>query len=544
MLVQGRVASPPSQEALPNVAPEAATSAPSESEPDISEEDALTLWALTMPRPEDFGSPSRDRIELLRQQLLTAEACSWPLRADAEGIRQTGLAASIRMSLRRLLALETEDLLHAGDGAGNSGAAGLAVPAPDPRNPVDYLAWAIAVARAESSAAASLLDAAIHAGAGSGPSDLVDNALRNDAEALSSPEIEDWVEANREAIESLLTVGRHDSYGIQFQSQDDSLLGITYDLGALFHVAKAAILDGRLMVRDGAVQPGLDRFVDVLVAAPRIGRGPSALTDLAAIAIRFEASQALLDAFAADVDQQFDYAQLAERLQHEVIELRPAAEAIQYDRATVLDEIQRAYRYDDESGGAIVAPDAADRLAHDYRPAVLFMIRTHLSEVGFESLQRQANAIYDELTRAARLPYPDARPLIDAFEARVDDPDFTAGNLLIRPLIASFAPRLVHLAPSGQLHRRALLVVTNLRAYRKAHGQYPDDLAALGIDTTDPFSNRPLRYRCEGDDFILYTVGPNGTDDGGRHGSTWDEGDFRYWPRPGRPLRSRASESP
>jgi hypothetical protein len=68
-------------------------------------------------------------------------------------------------------------------------------------------------------------------------------------------------------------------------------------------------------------------------------------------------------------------------------------------------------------------------------------------------------------------------------------------------------------------------VVFALAAYRADRGAYPADLAALvpkylPTMPEDPFSGGPLRYKREESGFLLYSVGPNGNDDGGR---TWGD---------------------
>ena len=53
--------------------------------------------------------------------------------------------------------------------------------------------------------------------------------------------------------------------------------------------------------------------------------------------------------------------------------------------------------------------------------------------------------------------------------------------------------------------------------YKKEHGAFPRDLQALGAqDLVDPFTGKPLVYRPEPNGFLLYSVGPDLTDDGGR----------------------------
>ena len=71
-------------------------------------------------------------------------------------------------------------------------------------------------------------------------------------------------------------------------------------------------------------------------------------------------------------------------------------------------------------------------------------------------------------------------------------------------------------------------VVFALAAYRADHGAYPAELAALvpkylPTVTEDPFSGGPLRYRRDGPGYVLYSVGMNGKDDGGR--AYWDHRD-------------------
>ncbi len=60
-----------------------------------------------------------------------------------------------------------------------------------------------------------------------------------------------------------------------------------------------------------------------------------------------------------------------------------------------------------------------------------------------------------------------------------------------------------------------------LERARMANGQYPDDLNSLSPKfissvPNDPIQNGPLHYRRDQDGFTLYSVGWNGTDDGGK----------------------------
>jgi hypothetical protein len=68
---------------------------------------------------------------------------------------------------------------------------------------------------------------------------------------------------------------------------------------------------------------------------------------------------------------------------------------------------------------------------------------------------------------------------------------------------------------------RLLAAELALRCYRSKHGQPParlDDLvpALLKRVPLDPFSNRPMIYRPQGTNWLLYSVGTDGVDDGGK----------------------------
>jgi hypothetical protein len=93
------------------------------------------------------------------------------------------------------------------------------------------------------------------------------------------------------------------------------------------------------------------------------------------------------------------------------------------------------------------------------------------------------------------------------------------------------------------------VAVLACQAWRAAHGRYPDTLAALVPDILpalpqDPFSGAAIKYRLDGHHYVLYCVGPERQDHGGRppvtktevHGNTttyWENerGDY-VWGRP------------
>jgi hypothetical protein len=75
-------------------------------------------------------------------------------------------------------------------------------------------------------------------------------------------------------------------------------------------------------------------------------------------------------------------------------------------------------------------------------------------------------------------------------------------------------------------------------AYKARHGAYPERLEqALPQPPLDPFSDQPVRYRREGEGFVVYSVGPHGDNEGRETAAGAEEQvRFRYpAPPPRRP---------
>jgi hypothetical protein len=73
----------------------------------------------------------------------------------------------------------------------------------------------------------------------------------------------------------------------------------------------------------------------------------------------------------------------------------------------------------------------------------------------------------------------------------------------------------------------------DLKLYRRAHGAYPAALAGTGLPAQeDVFAGKALHYRRQGQGFIVWSVGPNLKDDGGkppaRSGDIDKEGDLLW----------------
>jgi hypothetical protein len=101
-----------------------------------------------------------------------------------------------------------------------------------------------------------------------------------------------------------------------------------------------------------------------------------------------------------------------------------------------------------------------------------------------------------------------------------------SANLAVAPPFArqtwqwiGFAKRF-RLFQLGQARMRCTAVALALERYRLARGAWPAALADLPPEllpsvSLDPFDGKPLRYRRLADGVVVYSVGPDGADDGG-----------------------------
>jgi hypothetical protein len=123
-----------------------------------------------------------------------------------------------------------------------------------------------------------------------------------------------------------------------------------------------------------------------------------------------------------------------------------------------------------------------------------------------------------EQMEALELPWPQAKQKAEAAAEKAEEVPPAMHLLGCAPL-----PRLGLVAESCRLTMGRLDVCRiglALRAYQAEHGRYPDSLeglAAAGWEIPrDSFTDEPYRYRREGDGFIVWGVGPDLDDDGGK----------------------------
>ncbi len=132
---------------------------------------------------------------------------------------------------------------------------------------------------------------------------------------------------------------------------------------------------------------------------------------------------------------------------------------------------------------------------------------------------RQGLEWLGEVDKLLPLPYPEQRDAFDRLVTRLR-PDLEDKDLLDEFLIWDHRPAFMKEATlEAMMHAtRAGLAC---KAFRNVNRRYPERLEELVPSLLpevplDPFSGKPLIYRLSGDGILIYSVGSNGRDDGGR----------------------------
>lgn len=104
------------------------------------------------------------------------------------------------------------------------------------------------------------------------------------------------------------------------------------------------------------------------------------------------------------------------------------------------------------------------------------------------------------------------KALADQQDANANKPTYEMGALLM-PVFSKIPLKMMQGEEQARLRQTLLALVL----YRQKTGGYPSNLAALSSPApSDIFTGRPPLYRKTADGFLLYSVGEDGRDDGGK----------------------------
>ncbi|UCE48911.1 MAG: hypothetical protein JSW47_01975 [Phycisphaerales bacterium] len=228
------------------------------------------------------------------------------------------------------------------------------------------------------------------------------------------------------------------------------------------------------------------------------------------------------------------------------------------ERLAFLDTVQRVFTDEGFGGGHLIPgrymnifqPRAYDdieaRMLQLPGAAVTGMVHARRNET-----IRKGNEIYYQRNEMLKMtPYEKYAREIDDDEIYLSLP-WEKYFLIHRLMRATYG--LSEFTHRSKAFYQATIVTLALKRWRLEKNVYPEtlsELIAAGFIEAlpmDPYSEKPLIYRRADDDFILYSVGPDFTDDAGQYGvdrygqaRKWaDNGDTVFWPLPAHQVRTQ-----
>jgi hypothetical protein len=417
-------------------------------------------------------------------------------------------------------------------------AAGMYVPQPNPAAPVDYVAWLNELGQIEGPDAQPLYEAAADMCVRyDGDMDLVGRALEGDPDALEDPAIAAWLAANDGALQAFRQGSQLGARGWNLESDEAGLIGVLLPtLSPLRELTRASVADGWRAAHAGDPQAGADRFLDVMAAGAHAGQGMTLIENLVGVAMQVSGADALIHLQADPAGAELDYTELAVDLEAAYATTRDPVEVMQGERAMFYDTVQRVFEPNPDGDGYRVNLERAREMSQfiggEYTQEEVLQMQAALQRVDFEATMDEARQVYDVMTEAFTQPYSTAQEHLSAVDDYVRRPD---ANPFVKVMVPSLR-RMQYLDTRAQTTRNATLLVTHVNAYHQRYGEYPDglDVFADRPFVNDPFTSTPFAYRRTADGFELYSLGANGTDEGGVHDRRGETNDIRFWPPPER----------
>lgn len=377
-----------------------------------------------------------------------------------------------------------------------------------------------------------------------GPADEYERARRAPWTADGQPTVARWLTANEKPLAVVREAAKREHFfeplisPLSINGMSGGLLRA--ELPATHHsvpLAKALAIRALLRLREDKLDEAWTDLIAAFRLARLVGRGGALIAAKAGADLECH----LADAASAFLDRATD-SNAIESWGRDLQSLPPlpdVANCVETDRLIVLDVVMLVDRY------------GFDYLARDVK---LLLNDISLDGIDWDPALRGVNEWHDRFAAALREKprslrrehYNRVADDLKAMLARASDRNQTAQRLRDANNSGAMRGRIVgevlvgKIMPAADLVQDAvdrarqthenLLLAFALARYRLEHKAYPAELQALSpkyIDRIpeDLFSGKPLIYRPEKDECLLYSVGLNGSDDGGRSEGDVPKGD-------------------
>lgn len=332
----------------------------------------------------------------------------------------------------------------------------------------------------------------------------------------------------RGAFQELAAAGRCDNFVQPWPAMEEGwlMLATLPDVMPLRDLARVRVASMHLAVEDGDDDEAVRAFDQTLIIARALTHQPITVELLVGQAVARLALDSLREQMVARKFDQDLYRRLLDRLK-ERLPLGDVALALEGERCSLLDMIQRTHTDDGKGGGRLLVTAAAQLTQSGSgtgrsksRPSILNV--TGLLAVGRREITDAGNAFYDAVIAQSRMSRADREA--DPFDA----PAYVKGLGRRYHVLGLMLTAIGRLVAQGDIQ----VVVTNgtilhlaIEGFAAQNCRYPwtlDELVGDWLDEIPPdpyapsgFVYRPVSGDPHGREYLLYSVGADGRDDGG-----------------------------
>ncbi len=360
---------------------------------------------------------------------------------------------------------------------------------------------------------------------------------------------------NKDTLELVIEGTKKPFYWRKYSNEKEEygLMGILIPNLSEFHrLAFALCWRAQLRTEQGQYEDAFDDIKSCYRFGRHIRGGKTIIEQLVGIAIEAGAIRTLRDTLDG---HQFDSAILTmlQRDFEQMIADEDFTLDIKTEKLFKYDEIQRCFTEDRFGGGhlcleglhryqtLISSEDVSDfALIETLLPKMIHILFTHPNK---QETKEMIDHLYDYWERI--MHKSPAQIQSEGIDIEEEATKIIEGNILLEILLPAYQ-RIHQISYREPAEVNATLAIIATLRYKQKTGDYPDSLDELTTAgyikqlPMDTFSDKPLVYKKEDNNFTLYSVGHNFTDDGGQvyrddkgRVKLWaDEGDAVFWPVP------------
>jgi len=353
--------------------------------------------------------------------------------------------------------------------------------------------------------------------------------------------LKEWVQSNSNALKQLELGTKQSYYWLKRSSPNKTAMGILVpELSTLRKLTYAVTWRAKMT----AAEDKFDKAIADIATCYRFGMhtsGPKTLVEqLVGIVIRAKTVQTafmILDRTKLDPSS-------IKSLQNQIDQSATDESYIpdlQVEKYFMLDWIQRIFT-DDGKGGGYIPKAEIENVINMYDTLEALPPKDHQEQIRkWKKLERQqttqlTNKLYEYCNRAIRSTpwqlHNEGKDLATVSE------EMTKENPLLSMLLPNLG-RVSEVSFRCKAKTDALVTTLALLQYNADKNQFPTTLQEL-VSTgylkslpIDPYSDKPLVYKREKDNFTIYSLGANFDDDGGvpsKWGQGEQGGDKVFWP--------------